>query len=166
MDSEKIIIYVVLGIIYYGYRYFFKSSNDSKKAPKGVETRIPNSRSFSEKGEETVVYKEPQVEKSIFDLLEEIKKQEKGRSQPDFRTAVETSRSLEGIDYELEPQKIVIEDTNPYQYTTTKIEEKAKKDDSEQSTLLKKPHPLLATMKNTGKVKEAFIIGEILTKRY
>jgi len=172
MDSEKIIIYVVIGIVYYGYRYFVKNFGTSKNAPKHVEPPVSNPSTFPERGREiTKRVEPPQLEKSIFDLLEEIKKRENtSQPQTSYERLPEPAKSLEDTDYELESKKLVIEDVNPYKYAamegTAYSPNRDKAYSSEESAVRKKPHPILTTLKDPQKVKEAFILGEILTKRF
>ena len=169
MDTEKIIIYVAIGLAYYGYKYFFKNFGKSQEPPKPVINRPsqnPNADTWSNPPP-----KESEERSSIFDLLEEIKKQEAAKQQAPKKQTPTIYKTLEETNYELEPQKVIIENTDPYKYQASSIKKDQKDSNtrslsSEEYSTKTKPHPLLSILKDQRKIKDAFILGEILTKKY
>lgn len=165
MDIEKILIYVVLAVIYYGFK-FLKKKNESSAE---INPRPQWQKPYSEKFKPDPNFPQPNSKSSsILELLEEVRNQEK---EQNFKkpTYSETS-SLEGKGYEAdEPERLEIESVNPYtafrtvgaEDTETQINDRF----SEFKIVKRKPHPIRKIFNQKHKLREAFIVSEILKKK-
>ncbi len=166
MDLERLIIYAVLGAAYYAYKQFSKNFGTSKTQKKPMDKPAETQDPLPKKKAQTAPLPKTDTPSSIFDLLEELKKQEKQQEK-----LVPVSKpELEPINYEAQPEKVKVESVNPYLYTSSK--KIALTELPETSSLFEEylpkrtPHPLLKTLKEKGKLKEAFILNEILRRRF
>jgi hypothetical protein len=171
MDYEKILLYAVLALAYYGYKRFFKNFGVPKEAPipttqkkKQVPPNIdPSQRGWSLPSEANTP---AQPTSTITDLLEEVKRKQQAyeTSSPTLYTSIET------VDYDLDPAKATVENVDPYQYKSIDAEEKQKNIVLKEFIFTdrathKKAHPILNVFKNKMKIREAFVIGELLKNR-
>jgi len=164
MEDHKNIIYIVLALLYYGYKFLSKKKEEPKK-----ETAVPKQKPFSstEKDRGFTPSKKPS---SIKELLEEVKKEKEAYEKPVHRPFYETQETLdyETIDYETNPEKANVENTNPYQeYRTLKAENFTDQAPrfAEYATKPAEKHPILANFKTKSTVKEAFIMSEIFNRK-
>ena len=164
MDIEKILIYIVLGAIYYGFK-FLKKRGEKAEAQRQVkpkqtpyfETFKPDPGSPGNNPSKNV----------IVDLLEEIKKKEKLERYEE--RPYSESRSLEGSGYETGSEKIVIENVNPYTAFRSVSAEDTEAETggrfSAFETQLKKEHPIKKVFTSKLKMREAIIVSEILKRK-
>jgi len=157
MDDYKIILYIVLGGLYYGYKFLSKKKEEP--APTPVKKRSQQSRS-----------QETHRPTSVQDLLQEVKRQQEKNQKPVSRPFYETleQTNYETIDYDTNPEKAVVENVNPYtSYKTLNANtmEDGSSRFAEFVTGEKKQHPILNSLKSKSKVREAFIMSEIFSKK-
>ncbi len=158
MDDYKIIIYIVLGGLYYGYKFLSKKKEE-QPAPVPVHKRSQQSRS-----------QETNRPTSVQDLLQEVKNQQEKNQKPVSRPFYETLErtNYETIEYDTNPEKAVVENVNPYTYYKTLNADTMEDGSSrfaEFVTGAKKQHPILNSLKDKKKVREAFIMSEIFSKK-
>ena len=174
MDTEKIIIYVLIGLVYYGYKYFFKNFGVPKETtkPQADPPKAPFPNTIPPKKSWSVPPKEQEQKQTIFDLLEEIKKQEEAKKKSLEIPSTTSYETWETTNYETEREKVAIENVNPYaQYHSVEVEnapaEKSFKESIYEEYMPKRAtHPFLKAFKNKNKVREAFILGEILERKF
>ena len=166
MDIEKILIYIVLAVIYYGFK-FLKKKGEKPQEQRQVQ---PKREIFSE-----TFRPDPNLPGSgsskttITDILEEMKKREKGKYEEYNEKAYSETRSLEQSSYENESERIVIENVNPYTaFRTVTAEDTEAETDGRFAafaTHVKKEHPVRKLFTNKLKIREAIIASEILKRR-
>lgn len=164
MDIEKILIYVVLGLIYYGFK-FLKKKGESQSEIKPKPSQGP----FFEKFKPDPNLPQPNVKpSSMLELLEEVRNQEK---QQKFKlpASLETS-SLEGKGYEeSQPERLEVENVNPYvAFRTVSAEDTESQSSSrfsEFEPVVRKSHPIRKIFNQKHKLREAFIVSEILKRK-
>lgn len=164
MEDHKNIIYIVLALLYYGYKFLSKKKEEPEKE---VSQQKKKPSTSAEKGRSFPPTKKPS---SIKELLDEVKKEKEAYEKPVYRPFYETQETLdyETIDYETNPEKAKVENTNPYQeYRTLKVENFADQAPrfAEYATKPAEKHPILIQFKNKDKVKEAFIMSEIFNRK-
>jgi hypothetical protein len=160
MEDHKNIIYIVLALLYYGYKFLSKK----KEAPQ-AEASEPKQKPFSSSENN-----KRQKPSSIKELLDEVKKKKETYEKPIHRPFYETQEKLdyETVDYETNPEKVKIESINPYQeYSTLNVESTVDQSSrfAEFATKPADPHPILTKFKSKDKIKEAFIMNEIFKKK-
>jgi hypothetical protein len=170
MDIERILIYGGIGIAYYLYKQFFKNFGTSTTKKESVPTSFEPQAPTQDRTTWNVP-PPPQAEKqpSIFDLLEDLKKQEAQQKAKTETPKTIFYTNLEETNYEAQPNKAPLETVNPYQYKASEsAPEKIPASSFAFAEYVPKrsPHPILKLFKDKSKVKEAFILSEILTKRY
>jgi hypothetical protein len=141
MDDYKIVIYVVLGILYYGYKFLAKKSEREEMpapTPKVPHKTLPR---------EVPV---PQTEKG-----------EKEMPRPFYET-------LETTNYETGSENVMVENVNPYQnYRLSNANEVV--DDAprfaEFALAPKSEHPIKKLFKNKQKLRESFVLSEVLKRK-
>lgn len=167
---EKLLIYAAIGVAYWAYKALFKNFGTSTTSNK--PTPLPAQEPYKVPEREFRNFPSPQNNipgTSLFDLLEEINKQEKApASKIKVKEEPKKYFTLEDTDYEAEKVKAPIEDVDPYAYAPKKITVFASNTPSQlpDFSTQRPAHPLLALLKDKNKVKEAFIAGEILAKKY
>ena len=166
MDIEKILIYVVLAVIYYGFQFLKKRNDKNAEAKPPVPKQAPYFEKF--KPDPNLPQYAPSKSNPIFDLLEEVKKKEKEQNYKESSYS-ETS-SLEGKGYEaVGSERIAIEDVNPYTAFRTVTAEDAEKQINsrfaEFEPVIRKPHPIRKIFNEKLRLREAFIVSEILKKK-
>jgi len=165
MEDYKLVIYIVLGALYYGYKFLAKNKEAKDNEPKNPTPTSPSNK--NDGGWSSTPPKRPST---IQELLEEVKKEKEAYEKPVHRPFYETQETLnyETIDYETTPEKAKVESINPYQeYRTLNVENFADTAPrfAEYATKPKPKHPILNVFKAKDKVKEAFIMSEIFARK-
>jgi hypothetical protein len=163
MEFQKNYIYIALALLYYGYKFMSKK----KEEPEKVSKPRPQKTTSSRDGKQFAPTKKPS---SIKELLGEVKKEKEAYEKPVHRPFYETLETVnyETVDYETNPEKAKVESINPYQeYRTLNVESTVDQSSrfAEFATKPAAPHPILAKFKSKDKVKEAFIMSEIFSKK-
>lgn len=164
MEDHKNIIYIVLALLYYGYKFLSKKKEEPQAETKPKPQKpVP----ATEKDRNFAPSKKPS---SIKELLDEVKKAKETYEKPVYKPFYETQETLdyETEDYETNPEKAKVESINPYQeYRTLNVESTVDQSSrfAEFATKPAEPHPILAKFKSNDKVKEAFIMSEIITRK-
>ncbi len=155
----KIYIYAALAAAYYGYKFFVKkqASRQESKQRLNQETVSESKGPFANR---RVV-----SETAAYELAEEYRKEEKrkGIVLEDERPVYRSLEMMSGEEVSSE-----IEDVNPYlQYKPIVTDSVSVKrmGGFEEYQQVKKVNPFAALFADKSKVKEAFIMGEILKKK-
>ncbi|HAR19687.1 MAG TPA: hypothetical protein DCR46_03445 [Cytophagales bacterium] len=142
MDDYKIIIYIVLGILYYGYKFFAKKSENEERtsfAPKLPRKVVPREVSIPPKSD----------------------MEEKDTPRPFYET-------LETTNYETERDKVLVENVNPYQdyrlSNANEVENTVPRF-AEFALAPKTEHPIKKLFKNKQKLRESFVLSQVLNKK-
>ncbi|MBC7391530.1 MAG: hypothetical protein H7329_20195 [Opitutaceae bacterium] len=165
MDIEKILIYVVLALIYYGFKFLKKKNEANADINPKTQKQAP----YFEKFKPDPNLPQPNYKPgSIQELLEEVKTQEK--EQNFKKQKYSESNSLEGKGYEEEkPERLVIESVNPYTaFRTVSTEDTERQMNtrfSEFEPVIRKPHPIRNIFNQKHKLREAFVVSEILKNK-
>lgn len=165
MEDYKIIIYIILGALYYGFKFVSKNKEEKASQPNKPVANPPANKEDADWNNAPT--RRPTT---IQELLEEVKKGQETHEKPVYRPFYETQEKLdyETIDYEATPEKVIVENINPYQeYRTLQVENFADSAPrfAEYATKPKPKHPILDAFKNKDKLKEAFIMSEVMTKK-
>jgi Na+-transporting methylmalonyl-CoA/oxaloacetate decarboxylase gamma subunit len=153
MEDHKNIIYIVLALLYYGYKFLSKKKEEPEKEPRPKPQKTNHSAPAKK-----------------LSTVKELKKDKEAYEKPVHRPFYETQETLnyETVDYDTNPEKAKVENINPYQeYRTLKAENFTDQAPrfAEFATKPPEKHPILAKFKNKDNVKEAFIMSEIFHKK-
>lgn len=170
--DEKIVIYLVIGALYYGYKFFTRKSEQPKSKPSSppfhpvdegreLERRM---RRASSQSDTPVVLQE---------LLAEMQRQEANKTRTVLEQNVPVyenleSRKIQRVNYETD--RIAIEEVNPYLQYRTMTQEEADAPSEEgrfaEYMVKRKENPLRKVFKDKNKVREAFVLSQVFERKW